>query len=347
MRWLLTRNSGDRWLEDASSSQESDAYPPSTAFAIAGVIWVIIIVSYIIVVALDYKRERDLQTLGHHQSRSRRLTALETLEKSIFFVPEHNHDMVWMDHDDATEVSVKQAAILSADFNFQTLFFALVQASLSMVLLGGIQLNFHLTIIIFFILVLLWTCLVGVVMTIWMSRVAEKESLHAEKYIDNESLVLRELKQEMKRGKSLSFIRHYVEVSFFQPMINTSQISAGDIYQDIGRNACRTLLSGVGQVILLSIYTWSIVDDGKPELSNVRLYSYYSCGIMIQIAFLSGQDMFYKSISSHLSFWGNVFCAANRRYAYAWEPPSISFITAHESLSPEASKSLTGKPFFV
>jgi hypothetical protein len=104
-------------------------------------------------------------------------------------------------------------------------------------------------------------------------------------------------------------------------MVNLSHISAGDIYQDIGRDGTRTFLLGMGQLILLGMYTWSILDDGKPDLSDRRLYIFYCLGISIQVSYLSGQDVLYKSFYSHLTFWGNVFCAARQGRTYTWEPP--------------------------
>ena len=83
-----------------------------------------------------------------------------------------------------------------------------------------------------------------------------------------------------------------------------TEIHAGDIYQDIGRDGSRTMFAWIGQIILLSMYAWDVVDDGKPDLSNERLYSFYCCGIVMQIAYMSGQDILYKSIHSHLVLLG-------------------------------------------
>jgi hypothetical protein len=297
MHWFT--DTGSRLLQ--SDSDANDCLPAKAAFIAAGAIWLFILVCLTVLSAIHHVRERDLQ-----------MTWKQRLRKSLF-----PSDSVWSVGND---ISAEQTAVLDTRFNLQTLFFALVQVSFSMLILGGIQLNFRLTCTIVLAVVTVWTCLSGVCMPIWMSFVAEKEVHVAAQQHYTSDRSLRELKVEM-HNNPLSFLFHFIEISFLKPMVSRSHISAGDIYQDIGRDGSRTFLLGVGQLILLGMYTLSIMDDGKPDLSDERLYVYYCLGIFIQVSYLSGQDVLYKSFYGHITFWGNVFCAARQGDAYAWEPP--------------------------
>jgi hypothetical protein len=290
---------GSRLLE--SDSDANDFFPAKAAFLIAGVIWLLILVFVIVVVlsAMQHSKERDLQ-LSWRQKFGRYFSQSDDIGSV------------------GSDISVQQTAALDSRFNLQTILLALVQASFSMLILGGIQLNFHLTCTIVLSVLTAWTFLSGVYMTIWMSHVAEKAVSEAKNYTSDRSL--RALKVEMHKNP-LSFLSHYVEISFLRPMVNLSQMSAGDIYQDFGRDEARTFLLGVGQLILLCMYTLSIIDDGKPDFSDIRLYTYYCLGIFMQVSYLSGHDVLYKSFYNHLTFWGNVFCAARQGHSYTWEPP--------------------------
>ena len=59
---------------------------------------------------------------------------------------------------------------------------------------------------------------------------------------------------------------------------------------DLGRDSSRVFLLGCGQLILLAMYVADISSYGKPDLSNEKTYGFYCCGIVMQIAYLSGQD---------------------------------------------------------
>ena len=316
-----------RGLEDAADAS-SDYQRASVAFISAAVIWVVIVVCFIVLVLLQYKREREyLVACGRGQD----VDWTASLTRSILV----SSDNILAKSD--ADINIRKSSMLDARYNFQTIFLALVQASISMAILGGIQLNFEKTIRIVCYAVLGWTVLIGVIATLWMSCVPEtvgenafdevntgndrRQKLSRQPANDPTDTVLHNLKHEL-HGNPLLFAKHFVEMSFFKPLINTSQLVAGDIYQDVGRDGSRTLLLGLGQIILLSMYAFNVVDDGKPDLSNQRLYSFYCCGILMQIAYMSGQDVLLKSIHSHFSFWGNALRAARMNNSYCWEPPT-------------------------
>ena len=322
-----------RALEDAAdASSASDYQPASVAFLSAGAIWVVIVVCFIVLLLLQYKREREYLIAS---GRGQDVDWTASLTRSILV----SSDNVLAKSD--ADINIRKSSMLDARYNFQTIFLALVQASISMSILGGIQLNFGATIRIVVYAVLAWTILVGVIATLWMSYVSEtigenafddvngnatgcnsrRQKLSRQPASNPTETVLHNLKSEL-HGNPLLFAKHFVEMSFFKPLINTSQLVASDIYQDIGRDGSRTLLLGLGQIILLSMYAFNVVDDGKPDLSSQRLYSFYCCGIFMQIAYMSGQDVLLKSIHSHFSFWGNALRAARMNNTYCWEPPS-------------------------
>lgn len=323
-----------RALEDAADASSGDYQPASMAFLSAGAIWVVIAVCFIVLVLLQYKREREYLIAS---GRGQDVDWTASLTRSILV----SSDNVLAKSD--ADINIRKSSMLDARYNFQTIFLALVQASISMAILGGIQLNFGTTIRIVVYAVLAWTILIGVVATLWMSYVSEtigentfafddvndnatgsnsrRQKLSRQPARNPTDTVLHSLKDEL-HGNPLLFAKHFVEMSFFKPLISTSQLVAGDIYQDIGRDGSRTLLLGLGQMILLSMYAFNVVDDGKPDLSSQRLYSFYCCGILMQIAYMSGQDVLLKSIHSHFSFWGNALRAARMNNSYCWEPPS-------------------------
>lgn len=320
-----------RALEDAADAS-SDYQPASVAFLSAGAIWVVIVVCFIVLVLLQYKREREYIIAS---GRGQDVDWTASLTRSIMV----SSDNVLAKSD--TDINIRKSSMLDARYNFQTIFLALVQASISMAILGGIQLNFGATIRIVVYAVLAWTILIGVIATLWMSYVSEtigengfddfdgndsgsssrRQKLSRLSASNPTETVLHSLKDEL-HGNPLLFVKHFVEMSFFKPLISTSQLDAGDIYQDIGRDGSRTLLLGLGQIILLSMYAFNVVDDGKPDLSSQRLYSFYCCGIFMQIAYMSGQDVLLKSIYSHFSFWGNALRAARTNNSYCWKPPT-------------------------
>ena len=321
-----------RALEDAAdASSASDYQPASMAFLSAGAIWVVIVVCFILLILLQYKREREYLIAS---GRGQDVDWTASLTRSILVSSD-------VSAKSDADINIRKSSMLDARYNFQTIFLALVQASISMAILGGIQLNFGATIRIVVYAVLAWTILIGVIATLWMSYVSEtigenafddvngnatgsnsrRQKLSRQPASTPTDTVLHNLKHEL-HGNPLLFAKNFVEMSFFKPLINTSQLVAGDIYQDIGRDGSRTLLLGLGQIILLSMYAFNVVDDGKPDLSSQRLYSFYCCGIFIQIAYMSGQDVLLKSIHSHFSFWGNALRAARMNNTYCWEPPS-------------------------
>mmetsp|Transcript_14426 Transcript_14426/g.31051 ORF Transcript_14426/g.31051 Transcript_14426/m.31051 type:complete len:471 (+) Transcript_14426:78-1490(+) len=301
---------------EAGATGAEDYQPAHVAFLAAAVIWVIIIICFFVLVALQYIRERDYLNAS---GRGKDVDWTKSLTRSVIM------DTESVLKTSEADLSVRRSAVIDAKYNFQTLFLALVQASASMLILGGIQIDFGLTLKILFCVVCGWTLFLGIFATLWMSYVSETIGEDADgegpasNHVDTDKL-LHDLKNELGRSP-LSFIRHFIELSFFKPMMNVSEIHAGDIYQDVGRDGSRTALLGVGQIILLTMYAWDVVDHGKPDLSNERLYSFYCCGIVMQIAYMSGQDILYKSIHGHLSFWGNVLRAARTQNTYAWEPP--------------------------
>lgn len=302
-----------RGLEDAATE---DYQPAQVAFLSAFVIWVIILICFIVLVVMQYVREREYLNAS---GRGKDVDWTHSLTRSVIL----NTESVLATSE--ADLCVRQSAVLDAKYNFQTLFYALVQASFSMLILGGIQIDFELTIKIVFCVVFGLTVLLGVLVTLWMSYVSETigeddgEGMSTSNDGNNDT-ILHNMKNELHRSP-VSFVRHFIELSFFKPIINTDEIHAGDIYQDIGRDGSRTFLLGLGQIILLSMYVWDVVEDGKPNLANERIYGFYCCGIVLQIAYLSGQDILYKSIYSHLSFWGNVLRAARTHNTYTWEPP--------------------------
>ena len=322
-----------RALEDAADASSGDYQPASVAFLSAGAIWVVIVVCFIVLVLLQYKREREYLIAS---GRGQDVDWTASLTRSILVSSDN------VAKSDA-DINIRKSSMLDARYNFQTIFLALVQASISMAILGGIQLNFGATIRIVVYAVLAWTLLIGVIATLWMSYVSEtigenafafddvndnatgsnsrRQKLSRQRASNPTDTVLHNLKDEL-HGNPLLFAKHFVEMSFFKPLISTSQLVAGDIYQDIGRDGSRTLLLGLGQMILLSMYAFNVVDDGKPDLSSQRLYTFYCCGILMQIAYMSGQDVLLKSIHSHFSFWGNALRAARMNNSYCWEPPS-------------------------
>eukprot|EP00550_Attheya_septentrionalis_P012370 CAMPEP_0198303538 /NCGR_PEP_ID=MMETSP1449-20131203/56936_1 /TAXON_ID=420275 /ORGANISM="Attheya septentrionalis, Strain CCMP2084" /LENGTH=433 /DNA_ID=CAMNT_0044006033 /DNA_START=67 /DNA_END=1368 /DNA_ORIENTATION=+ len=321
----------NRLLE--GTSDVNDYLPASAAFIGAGLIWVVIIICAVVLFAFEKTKELDFTVEGRPGSR-----------RSIF----SSH--IVSSESGFSETSVLQTALLDARYNFQTLFLALVQASFSMLVLGGVQLNFELTCFIVLMVVCVWTFFIGIFMTFWMSFVAD-DQVNDTIYTSNRSL--RDLTQELRGSSRLLFVRHFVEVSILKPMCDMHEISAHDIYQDIGREGSRTFLLGLGQIILLCMYTWSIMDDGKPDLSNARIYQFYCWGIVMQIAYLSGQDVVLKSFTNHMTFWGNVFCASRKGYAYTWEPakyllyhrPRITMSGSVSRFNNEACVRLKHTPF--
>jgi len=323
-----------RVLEDgayASSSTGDDDYQPaSVAFLSAAAIWVVIVVCFIVLVLLQYKREREYLVAS---GRGKDVDWTASLTRSILV----SSDNVLAKSD--ADINIRKSSMLDVRYNFQTIFLALVQASISMAILGGIQMNFDTTIRIVFYAIFTWTILIGIVAILWMSFVSEtigeneddddddddEHNDRRRKFIKQPAnptdTILHNLRNEL-HGNPPVFAKHFIELSFFKPLINTSELVAGDIYQDIGRDGSRTLLLGLGQIILLSMYAFNVVDDGEPDLSSQRLYSFYCCGILMQIAYMSGQDVLQKSIYSHFSFWGNALRATRMKNTYCWEPPT-------------------------
>jgi len=312
----------------ASDASDADYQRASVAFLSAAAIWVAIVVYFFILVLLQYKREREYLVAS---GSGKDVAWAASFTRSVLV--SSGNALATSD----TDVNIRKSSMLNARYNFQTIFLALVQASISMAILGGIQLNFAHTIRIVFYTVLAWTVLIGFIAPLWMSYVSEtigenafdnvndngRYQHHARQPANNNptDAILHHLKDEL-RGNPLLFVKHFVEMSFWKPLINTSQLVAGDIYQDIGRDGSRTLLLGLGQMILLSMYAFNVVDDGKPDLSSQRIYSFYCCGILMQIAYMSGQDVLLKSLHSHFSFWGNALRAARMKNSYSWEPPA-------------------------
>ena len=334
--YLLSSSSGGGIITRSLQDVTSDFQPAHVAFLAAAAIWVVIIICFLILVALQYIREREYLNAS---GRGKDVDWTKSLTRSVIM------DTESILATSEADLSVRQSAVIDAKYNFQTLFLALAQASVSMLILGGIQIDFNLTLKILFGAVCGWTLFLGIFATLWMSYVSETigedgdgDEGPTSAHSSTDALLL-SLKDELRRSPLL-FVRHFIELSLFKPMINVSEIHAGDIYQDIGREGSRTLLLGVGQIILLTMYAWDVVDDGKPDLSNERIYGFYCCGIIMQIAYMSGQDILYKSIHSHLSFWGNVLRAARMQNTYTWEPPR--YLLYHRPRMVLASGSVRG-----
>jgi len=325
---IVSRVLEDGAYASSSTGGDSDYQPASVAFLSAAAICVVIVLCFFVLVLLQYKREREYLVAA---GRGKDVDWTASLTRSILV----NSDNVLANSD--ADINIRKSSMMDARYNFQTIFLALVQASISMAILGGIQTNFNATIRIVFYAVLTWTILIGIVGILWMSYVSEtigedapdednnddEHNDRRRKFINKTNpadTILHNLKNEL-HGNPLVFAKHFIELSFFKPLINTSELVAGDIYQDIGRDGSRTLLLGLGQIILLSMYVFNVVDDGEPDLSSQRLYSFYCCGILMQIAYMSGQDVLLKSIYSHFSFWGNALRAARMKNTYCWEPP--------------------------
>mmetsp|Transcript_10226 Transcript_10226/g.28680 ORF Transcript_10226/g.28680 Transcript_10226/m.28680 type:complete len:197 (-) Transcript_10226:968-1558(-) len=157
-----------RVLEDgayASSSTGDDDYQPaSVAFLSAAAIWVVIVVCFIVLVLLQYKREREYLVAS---GRGKDVDWTASLTRSILV----SSDNVLAKSD--ADINIRKSSMLDVRYNFQTIFLALVQASISMAILGGIQMNFDTTIRIVFYAIFTWTILIGIVAILWMSFVSE------------------------------------------------------------------------------------------------------------------------------------------------------------------------------
>lgn len=355
---IVTRVLDDgAYASSSASESEEDYQPASVAFLSAAVIWAVIIGCFIVLVLLRYQREREyLFVCG----RGKDVNWTASLTSSILVCSEN----VLVKSE--TDANIRKSAMLDTAYNFQTIFLALGQASISMAILGGIQLNFDKTIRIVLYVVLTWTILIGVIATLWMSRVSEtigeNDNNSNDGHHDRRQKLTREganptdtiLHNRNLCGNPLVFVKQYIELSFFKPIINTSELVAYGIYQDVGRDGSRTLFLGIGQLILLFMYAFDVVDDGKPDLSSPRLYGFYCCGILLQIAYMNGQDVLIKSIYSHFSFWGNALRAARTKSTYKWEPPKyLMYHRPHMVLTSgsvrgfgnEATIRLTNSPF--
>lgn len=307
----------------AYTSWDGDYLPPRAAFRAAALIWIFIVSVVVLFGVIQNRRERELVSAsgcggcGDDQSRTGTGgTSRPPSEGALDF---------------DREQAVRQTVALDARYNLQTLALALVQASFSMLILGGSQIDFRLTWIVVFGVVAAWTFLFGALLAVWMSRGAVDDFLGVDfssaDEADSEGAAgFKEeaLLQSLSFERGLLFLRHYVVFTLFRPMSgNSDRIVARDIYQDFGRDASRTFLLGIGQMILLSMYIWSIVDDGRPDFSDERTYKFYCLGIFLQVAYVAGKDVLYQSTYNHLSFWGNVLRAARRGACYEWTPPEF------------------------
>ena len=116
-----------RALEDAAdASSASDYQPASMAFLSAGAIWVVIVVCFILLILLQYKREREYLIAS---GRGQDVDWTASLTRSILVSSD-------VSAKSDADINIRKSSMLDARYNFQTIFLALVQASISMAILG-------------------------------------------------------------------------------------------------------------------------------------------------------------------------------------------------------------------
>ena len=96
------------------------------AFLSAGAIWVVIVVCFILLILLQYKREREYLIAS---GRGQDVDWTASLTRSILVSSD-------VSAKSDADINIRKSSMLDARYNFQTIFLALVQASISMAILG-------------------------------------------------------------------------------------------------------------------------------------------------------------------------------------------------------------------
>ena len=151
---IVSRVLEDGAYASSSTGGDSDYQPASVAFLSAAAICAVIVLCFFVLVLLQYKREREYLVAA---GRGKDVDWTASLTRSILV----NSENVLANSD--ADINIRKSSMMDARYNFQTIFLALVQASISMAILGGIQTNFNATIRIVFYAVLTWTILIGIV----------------------------------------------------------------------------------------------------------------------------------------------------------------------------------------
>mmetsp|Transcript_11122 Transcript_11122/g.22788 ORF Transcript_11122/g.22788 Transcript_11122/m.22788 type:complete len:345 (-) Transcript_11122:153-1187(-) len=78
--------------------------------------------------------------------------------------------------------------------------------------------------------------------------------------------------------------------------------TATNRFQDLSQPFARVLLAGIGQVILLILYIWSVFDSGRPAFDQLRNYVFYIVGVFLVMTYVIGNDL-YNNRRKDRDFW--------------------------------------------
>lgn len=77
------------------------------------------------------------------------------------------------------------------------------------------------------------------------------------------------------------------DLRYFESCIRKFEVHT--LFADPDEPLARVVLVGTSQIMLLGMYVWGLWDRGPPDLSDPRLYAYYYAGMFMLVAYIAGK----------------------------------------------------------
>ena len=85
--------------------------------------------------------------------------------------------------------------------------------------------------------------------------------------------------------------------------LETGDLRAVNVFQDLTGPYARALVTGISQIILLCMYVWGLWLAWRPDFSDPQIYAFYLLGILLGFAYLAGKDVLLFSKVRSFNFW--------------------------------------------